>query len=248
MDAEVEVNDCNLSSPWQGGNPVHELLTRRKIRPVLHPHIHQRMYCLHTIGLSWNISNNLSTCRYVVQKWKYMYVLYLYILYHKYISTNMLLWFFYLACYHCQRKYKSITHMASVGGSKFPIFWSILSISAFKKFCLVHSPGSVTHMYRCETCCRSTKQAHSEMLSASGQVCFCRTRWSPLGGLLMKHAVASRVSSEPHTRYRVRARAATCGGKRLDSCRILFYRAEHHISLRHNGTRLTTMRCPFLAL
>lgn len=52
MDAEVEANDCNQRSPWQEGNPVYKLLTGGEIRPVVHRCIHQRMYCLHTKGLT----------------------------------------------------------------------------------------------------------------------------------------------------------------------------------------------------
>lgn len=78
MDAEVEVNDCNQRSLRQEGNPDYKLLTGREIRPFLHRSIHQRMYCLHTIGLSSTMCSNHSACRSVVQ-----IVLYLYILYHK---------------------------------------------------------------------------------------------------------------------------------------------------------------------
>lgn len=52
MDAEVEVNGCNRRSPWQEGIPVYKLLTGREIRPIPHRRIDQRMYCLHTKGLS----------------------------------------------------------------------------------------------------------------------------------------------------------------------------------------------------
>lgn len=58
--------------PRQEGNPFYKLLTGGEIRPVLHHSIHQRMYCLHTIGLNWNMSNSCSICRSVVQKWTYV--------------------------------------------------------------------------------------------------------------------------------------------------------------------------------